>query len=208
MRVTDWARPLFDWLVGHTYAVVFVATAIDATGLPFPGRILLAAAGGLAATGHVSLAFVIVAGALGATLTDQVWYLAGARGSQRLLDTYRRWTGASRWRARQDIDYFRRYGLLTVLLGRFVAVVRVVGWPMAAASGIGYVRFLVSDAAAALAWTATWVLLGWAIGDRWASTVPGVAAWIGIAGAAGVILVGVPLVWRWRQREGRVTASP
>ena len=55
-------QSLTAWLVEHTYAVVFIATLVDATAIPFPGRIILAAAGALAAAGDVSLTLVIALG--------------------------------------------------------------------------------------------------------------------------------------------------
>lgn len=46
---------LWTFLVTYAYVVVFFGTLIDATGTPFPGRLLLIAVGGLAATGRVNL---------------------------------------------------------------------------------------------------------------------------------------------------------
>ena len=65
---------------------MFIATVIDATGIPFPGRILLAAAGALAAsTTDVSVLLVIALGAAGVLVSDHLWYFAGALGADRLL---------------------------------------------------------------------------------------------------------------------------
>src|SRR2546421_12107123 len=44
-------QPLGAWLLQHTYLVVFVGALIDATGIPFPGRLILVAAGAFAARG-------------------------------------------------------------------------------------------------------------------------------------------------------------
>src|SRR5438045_1811784 len=104
-------RPLFDWLVDHTYLVVFIGTVIDATGLPFPGRLLLAAAGAMAAAGRANVFVVIALGALGAMMVDQIWYLTVTRGSNWLDDVYCRLRGRSRRRGHDDAGhYFRRYG--------------------------------------------------------------------------------------------------
>ena len=67
----DVLRPLFDAFVAHAYLVVFVGALIDATGLPFPGRLLLAGAGAYAAAGNASLGAFIALAALGAMLADQ-----------------------------------------------------------------------------------------------------------------------------------------
>jgi membrane protein DedA with SNARE-associated domain len=197
----DALRPLFDWLVDHTYLVVFLGTVIDATGLPFPGRILLAAAGALAANGHASLPLVIALGALGAMLVDQVWYLTITRGSNWLIDFYCRLTRRQRGCSQDDADYFRRYGAATIILGRFFTVIRVVAWPLAAANGVGYGRFLLLDLVGASVWASMWVLLGWLVGDQWESVAQTVGGWAAIAGVVVGLGVAAPLALRvWRRR--------
>jgi membrane protein DedA with SNARE-associated domain len=86
---------LTAWLVEHTYAVVFVSSLVDATAFPFPGRIILAAAGAFAAAGDASLTLVIALGTAGVIITDHAWYFAGSLGSNRLLRLYCRLTFSS-----------------------------------------------------------------------------------------------------------------
>lgn len=198
----DVLRPYFGWLVEHTYIVVFVGTVIDATGVPFPGRLVLAAAGAFAAAGDVSLPAVIALGALGAMLTDQLWYFAGWFDTKRLLRLYCRWTFSSGACVTRTDDYFRRFGALTIVIGRYVAGVRVLAWPLARKSGVGYARFLLYDAVGAILWTATWVLLGWLVGDRWESVVGSVGGWmLGIFIAIAAVL-GAAIALRRRARHG------
>ena len=52
------------FLVPHLYLTVFAVSAIDAIGIPFPGRIVLVLAGAFAST-RLELALAIVASALG-----------------------------------------------------------------------------------------------------------------------------------------------
>ena len=78
-------RSVVGWLGAHTYPIVFVGTLIDASGVPFPGRLLLVAAGALAGSGRGSIVVIIVLGTVAAVLMDHVWYLAGLWGGERLL---------------------------------------------------------------------------------------------------------------------------
>src|SRR5262245_66014537 len=113
------------WLSAHTYAVVFVATLIDATAIPFPGRIILAAAGAVAATGERSVTMVIAFGAAGVLVTDHLWYFAGPLGRDRLLRLYCWLTVSPPDCVRRTRDWFKRFGALVIVIGRFVAVVRL-----------------------------------------------------------------------------------
>jgi len=199
--VTEIVQSLTVWLSAHTYSVVFVATLIDATAIPFPGRILLAAAGAFAAAGERSVTMVIASGAAGVVITDHVWYFAGHLGGDRLLRLYCRLTFNSPDCVGRTTDWFKRYGPLTIVVGRFVAAVRVLAWPMARGHSVRYPLFLALDVAAALAWTSIWVGLGWFLGDRW-SQASAEARWVGLAlGAAGTLaLIGFQVWRRLRQR--------
>ena len=189
------------WLSAHTYSVVFVATLIDATAIPFPGRVLLAAAGAFAAAGERSAMMVIAFGAAGAVITDHIWYFAGHLGGDRLLRLYCRLTFSSPDCVRRTSDWFKRYGALTIVIGRFVAAVRVLAWPMARGRGAarGCSPWTGGRARADIS---IWVGLGWFLGDRW-SQASAEARWVGLAlGAAGALaLVGFQVWRRGRQRS-------
>jgi membrane protein DedA with SNARE-associated domain len=194
-------RPLFDWLVDHTYLVVFIGTVIDATGLPFPGRLLLAGAGAVAAAGHANVAVVIAVGALGAILVDQAWYVTVTRGSNWLIDMYCRMRGRERNCSDDAIDYFRRYGGVTIILGRFFTVVRVLVWPVAASHGLGYGRFVVLDVVGASIWASMWVLLGWFVGEQWEWAAKSVGGWTAGVGIVIALALALPVAFRlWRRR--------
>jgi membrane protein DedA with SNARE-associated domain len=205
----DALRPLFDWLVEHTYLVVFIGTLIDASGLPFPGRILLAAAGALAATGQANVVVIIALAALGAMFVDHLWYLTITRGSNWLIDLYCRLTRRQRNCRQEDADYFRRYGSITIIVGRFFTVVRVVAWPMAAANGVSYARFVVLDFVGATIWASMWVLLGWIVGEHWESAAHSVGGWAALIGAVMLVTLAAPLMLRWwrRRAEARTAAT-
>ena len=193
-------RPLFDWLADHTYLVVFVGTVIDATGLPFPGRLLLAAAGAMAATGHANVLGVIAVGALGAMLVDHAWYLTITRGSNWLIDVYCRLRQRPRG-CSPDADYFRRYGAATIIVGRFFTVVRVVAWPIAASNGVGWIKFSPLDVLGATLWASIWVLLGWFVGEHWESAAKNAGGWATLVGGLIVLGLAVPLALRVFRRR-------
>src|SRR5262249_61013400 len=87
--IMDLVRPFLAFLDDHRYVAVFAASVIDATGIPFPARIVLVLAGAVAAT-SVEVALTITAGAVGAVLGDHVLYAAGRRGGGSVLALYYR----------------------------------------------------------------------------------------------------------------------
>jgi membrane protein DedA with SNARE-associated domain len=201
----DSLRPLLDAFVAHAYLVVFVGALIDATGLPFPGRLLLAAAGASAAAGNGSVTVFIVLGALGAMVSDQLWFWTATRGSVWLVDAYRRLTRRAPSGGDGAVESLVRHGPLSVILGRFFTVVRLVAWPVLVRNGLGWPRFVALDALGALIWSTTWVGLGWIVGDQWQDAAQSVTGWLMAAGVVVVVVLAGPLalrVWRRRAREG------
>jgi membrane protein DedA with SNARE-associated domain len=197
-HVTDLAHTLLAWLGRHTYAVVFVSTLIDATAIPFPGRIVLAAAGAVAASGNVSPLALVVLGGAGVVLADHLWYFAGSLGGDRLLRWYCRLSFTPASCAPRASAWLTRFGPLVIVVGRFVALVRVFAWPLARRHGVGYLMFLALDVPAALAWTAVWVGLGWLLGARWADA-PDEARWVGV----GLVVVAAATMVAVRLRRRR-----
>ena len=59
-----------------------------------------------------------------------------------------------------------RHAMASVLLGRFVAVLRVLAGPMAGAVGMAWPRFFLANLTGALLWACTMVSLAW-LGGRW-----------------------------------------
>jgi membrane protein DedA with SNARE-associated domain len=194
-------------LPANVYALVVLAAALDATALPFPGRLVLAGAGAFAAAGGAHLTLLIALAALAVLAVDHLWYFAGSIAEGPVLRLVK-WVTARSTRAacRTAQEYFERWGGLTFVVGRFVAVVRIVAWPLARATGISYARFLVLDLLAAAFWTTTWVGLGFVLGPRLHALMEslGLPVTIGLAVAAGV---GIVLATRLlRQRRARQIA--
>ena len=183
------ADALLAVLARHAYLVVFLGTFIDATGTPFPGRLMLIAAGGLAATGSTSAVALIALAIAGAVLGDHAWYMAGRLAGGRVTPLYCRLVmfGDPRCvdRARA---YLTRFGPAAVLVGRFMGAVRIVVTPLAAESGIPYLRYAAFDVLGASLWCSLWVLVGFALGDQWmAAQGNGKEVMLGVLGT-GVIL--------------------
>jgi membrane protein DedA with SNARE-associated domain len=107
----------------------------------------------LAATGHLSLSLVIGAAALGAVIGDSVGYLVGRKGGRRFLERYGTYAGITPEKLAKAEGYFIRHGGKTVFFGRFVAVLRILAGPLAGASNMPYRRFLMPNAAEAVAWS-------------------------------------------------------
>lgn len=181
---------LTDLFARYGYFVVFFGVLLENAGVPVPGETILLAGAALARFGHLSLVWVISIAIAGAVLGDNVGFLIGRRGGRRLLERHGRLLGMTKARLDQFDAFFARHGAKTVFIARFVTGLRVVGAVLAGASTLNWGRFLVFNAAGALAWATTFGVVGYALGYSWET----IERWIGHLGLVLLVVLGIVVV--------------
>jgi membrane protein DedA with SNARE-associated domain len=171
------------------YVVVFLLALAEGAaliGLFLPGETAMILGGVLVSQGRAGLGGMLLAGCLGSALGDSVGYWVGHRfgGALRRSRLGRR-VGEERWR-RADA-FLAEKGAKAVFFGRFLGFLRTLVPPLAGSSGMGYRRFVVFNAPAAVLWAGLFVLLGLAAGRSWRV----VSEWAGRASALLLVLLGV-----------------
>jgi membrane protein DedA with SNARE-associated domain len=157
---------LRQWLQHWGYGVIFAAMLAENAGLPLPGETVTLLGGYAAGSGHLHVLGVIGAAASGAILGDNIGYWVGRRAGWSFLLRVGDLLRQSPEQMERLRESFLRHAGKSVLLGRFVAVLRVIAGPMAGAVGMPYRRFLLCNAAGAILWAVTMVSLAW-VGGRW-----------------------------------------
>jgi membrane protein DedA with SNARE-associated domain len=153
---------LHDW----GYWVVFGAMLLENAGVPLPGETVTLLAGYAAGSGQLQVLGVMGAAAGGAILGDNIGYWVGRRAGWPLMERLGRLLRISPERLEKLREGFRLNAGRAVLLGRFVAVLRVLAGPMAGAVGMPYQRFLLCNSLGAVLWSGSMVSLAW-LGGRW-----------------------------------------
>ncbi len=154
---------LIQW--GGTFlvcAIVFVETGFF-VGFFLPGDSLLVTAGVFAATGKVDLWTLLVPAALCAILGDQIGYWIGRSAGQTL---YRRENSLffRRSHLQRAHDFYEKHGGKTIILARFMPIVRTFCPPVAGAAGMSYRRYLIYDIFGGIIWTGSLILGGYGLG--------------------------------------------
>ena len=197
-------EPLLAWFRQHMVAAVLVTSFIDATGVPFPGRAILVIAG-IAAADRDQVFLLIATSSLGAILGDHVLYWAGTRGGMRLLAFYCRLSLGSARCVETTLDYFRRFGALAVLLGRFSTGVRLFGAVLAGSGRLSYRRFVLLDVIGTLGYATLWILLGATFGAAVLDHTGRYSVFLFLLVPAGILTV---LAYRlYRRRRYGVASS-
>jgi membrane protein DedA with SNARE-associated domain len=148
------------------YGVIFGGMLLENAGLPLPGETITLVGGYAAGSGQLNLLGVMGAAASGAILGDNIGYWIGRRAGWPLMERLGRLLRISPERLEKLQEGFRSNAGKAVLLGRFVAVLRVLAGPMAGAVGMPYRRFLLCNSLGAVLWSGSMVSLAW-LGGRW-----------------------------------------
>jgi membrane-associated protein len=196
------------FLPQYLYPLVFVVAAIDATGIPFPGRLLLVVAGAYASR-ESDLVVTIALAAAGALAGDHVLYALGRLGGEKVQGLYCRWTGSGSGCVAKTRAYFDRYGAFAIALGRVAFSLRLLAALLAGSGAMPYWRFLLFDALGAVAWAAALILLGWFMGRRSAELIEryGHLELLLVAAAVGMLAIGAFRLWR-RPRKAADAVAP
>jgi membrane-associated protein len=195
-------RGLIEW--GGTLLVcviVFVETGMF-VGFFLPGDSLLVTAGVFAGAGHMRLAELLSLVTLCAIAGDQLGYFIGRKAGQNL---YRREDSRffKKKHLEQAHEFYEKYGGKTVILARFVPIIRTFCPPVAGAAKMSYQRFLAYDVAGGFLWVWGMVLVGYTLGR----TVPNVDKKIHFIIAGVIVMSLMPAAYHaWKSRSAKPTA--
>jgi membrane-associated protein len=178
---------LIEW--GGTLLVcviVFIETGFF-VGFFLPGDSLLVTAGVFAATGNLNLAKLLLLVPLCAIVGDQIGYWIGRKAGQALYRREDSFVFRKRHLERAH-QFYEKYGGKTVILARFVPIVRTFCPPVAGAAMMPYARYLAFDVAGGIVWVGSMILGGYSLG----SVIPNIGDRIHYVIAAVIFLSLLP----------------
>ncbi len=169
--IGDIAQTLGAW----TYAVVGVMAFLETgafVGLVAPGETVVIAGGVIAGQGEISLLPLIAIVWVCAVLGDTTSFYVGRQLGRGFLERHGPRFKITPERLDQVDGYFDRHGGKTILIGRFIGLVRALAPFIAGSSGLPYRRFIPYSIVGTGLWATTFCVLGyifWRSFDRVAS---------------------------------------
>jgi membrane-associated protein len=192
------------WLYALLFAVIFAETGLVVT--PFlPGDSLLFVAGAVVASVdaglniHVMVASLIAAAILG----DNVNYAIGRWIGPKVFERESRWVRREYLLRTQA--FYDRYGPVTVVIGRFIPIVRTFAPFLAGVAGMHYPRFLAYEIFGSILWICSLVYAGFLFG-----TIPWVKANLSliVIGIVVVSLIPAAMAFLSERRGVRAQTPP
>lgn len=143
--------------------IVFAETGL-AVGFFLPGDSLLVVAGLFAANGKLNLAILLSTLFIAAVIGDAVGYLTGARLGQRLFKRQKSFLFRPSHLQRAHA-FYEKYGGKTIIIARFVPIVRTFAPIVAGAADMPYRRFVVFNVLGGFLWVTSMILSGYFLGS-------------------------------------------
>jgi len=190
------------WLMfAALFIVIFAETGLVIFPL-LPGDSLLFVAGTVAAASGVNVHLLALTLLIAAVLGDSVNYSIGHFIGPKVL-SHPRETRLGRWLKPEYMDrthrFYEKYGGFTIIIGRFVPVVRTFAPFLAGVGQMRYRKFLAYNVIGGTAWVSLLLYTGYLFGNiPW---VKNNLAWI----VLGIIVVSLlPIAFQWiKERQER-----
>jgi membrane-associated protein len=177
-------------------AIVFAETGL-LIGCFLPGDSLLITAGLLAAAGHLNIWWINLLLMAAAIIGDSVGYAIGARLGPRIFTREKSLLFNPKHVLRTR-HFYEKYGPKTIVIARFVPIIRTFAPVLAGVGAMHYRRFLTYNVLGGIGWVASMSLAGYGLGRA----VPNISKYMHAVVITIIVLSCVPIaVEIYRERR-------
>ena len=201
--LSDLSQSLGGWTYVLVGALAFLETGAF-VGLVFPGETAVILGGAVAGQGDTSIVITIAIVWFCAWAGDTCSFLIGQRLGRGFVLEHGPKVRITHERFEQVESYFQRHGGKTILIGRFIGLVRALAPFVAGSSRMPYRAFVPYSILGTGLWSATFCLLGYALSNSLnkASEIAGRGIFV-FGFVVGVVVAGVVISRFLREPENR-----
>ena len=190
--------------VGLTF--IFFNVLLEQLGVPVPAVPTLVVAGAVAASGKISAPGLLVLAISACVIADSTWYVAGRRYGGRVMSVLCRISLSPDSCVNQTQSAFERWGALALVFAKFVPGLALIAPPLAGATRMNYVRFVLSSGLGAGLWVGAAVLMGALLRAQIERLLPQAAQVGGKAALVLLLLLACYVGYRWWERKRFIAA--
>jgi membrane protein DedA with SNARE-associated domain len=193
-------QQVLAWISQYGYVAIFSLLVLGIVGLPVPDETLMTFTGYLVFTGHLSLPLAYLAAFSGSACGITVSYLLGRKFGLMLIHRYGRYLRIKEEHLHKAHAWFARAGHWSLTFGYYVPGVRHFTAYAAGMSELEAPQFCLFAYSGAALWSASFIALGYFLGERWQAVVENIHHYFLGFTIAGVVLALAYLAWRkWRR---------
>jgi membrane protein DedA with SNARE-associated domain/membrane-associated phospholipid phosphatase len=201
--IEDLSEGLGSWTYLLVGGLAFFETGAF-VGLVAPGEFTVILGGAVASQGDISLPLIIAVTWFSAFLGDTVSFMLGAHLGRGFLVRHGEKVRITEDRLKKVEDYFARYGGRTILIGRFIGLIRALAPFIAGSSKLPYRNFAPFSILGTGLWAVTFILIGYFFGRSLDRVTSLVGTGLVVFGIVVGVIVAIIVAYRFlRERENR-----
>jgi len=151
----------------YGYFGVFFVLLLEMVGIPFPAETTLTISGFEWSKGVFKLLPIVISAGLGNILGSTIAYWIGRLLGRPVVVRYGRYVGITNERLEKANHMFHKHQGWIVIIGKFIAGVRVLIPYLAGINQMNFTVFSIYNAISAFVWASAFIVLGRYIGIEW-----------------------------------------
>ncbi len=192
---------VFLWISQYGYPALFVLLMLGIAGLPVPDETLLVFCGYLIWRGRLHPTATFLAGFGGSACGITLSYLLGRVYGNKVLEKFGPRLGLTPEHLERIHAWFGRVGSWLLAVGYFIPGVRHFTALVAGSSQLRWATFAVFAYTGAAFWVATFLSLGYGVGEKWHQTSEAAHLYALYATAALGLVLAIAWLIRWIRRR-------
>lgn len=189
------------WVAHYGYIAIFSLLVLGIVGLPVPDEWLLTFAGYLVYKNSLHLWPAFAAALLGSMCGITVSYGLGRSLGLYVIHHYNKFFRITQEDLNKVHAWFDRFGTWMLLVGYFIPGVRHLTAVVAGTSGLQYLHFSIFAYSGALIWVATFIALGYCLGEKWAQVLGQIEKHSEICAWVAIVFLTIFLIHWFRKRR-------
>ncbi len=164
-----------DLLINHTtqlisstgYAGLFILMVLESMVMPIPSELVMPFAGFLIVDGKMDFLMVVLVASLASLTGSLLSYYIAYFGEKELIHRYGRFFLLNREHLEKTEKWFKKHGNITILIGRFIPIVRHLISLPAGFARMDVKKFISFTLIGATAWNTFLLFVGMRFRERW-----------------------------------------
>ena len=200
---------VFAWISTYGYPIITLALMAGIVGLPIPDETLLVGCGALIASGklHLHPLGVFFAALGGSWCGITVSYFIGRTLGLGFVHRFGKRFHLTEERLAKVHQWFDRLGHWALFAGYFVAGLRHLTAIIAGTSELPYPSFAAYAYSGGALWVATFLTLGYFVGENWKTIAESLHRWVGLASIVLIVAAAIYFVLKSRRSKAAPGSS-
>ena len=188
-KVAHSVESVFAWVASYGYGALFLLLMLGVVGLPIPDETLLVFCGYLISQGKLHPAGAFFTALAGSWCGISLSYTIGRTLGLGVVHRYGKYLRLNQERLDKVHQWFDRIGHWALFVGYYIAGVRHFTAIVAGTSKLQFTSFMAYAWSGGLVWVATFLTLGYFLGENWREIAEAVHSYLRYASAAVVAAV-------------------